>query len=81
MEEITQVLTLNDLCDYCGNSAYVRVITNSGLPLDFCGHDFQKYEAILIKYAYTIIDERGRLLDRSSSLDVWAQGVKERTKK
>lgn len=62
-------LTHADRCDACGitSRAYVAVMFPHGaeglLPLYFCAHHFQRWEATLRDRAALIVDERFQLHD------------------
>lgn len=60
------VLKIADRCDRCRAQAFVRVVMSSGLPLDFCGNHFRRYELALLAQAADIIDERWRINDKPS---------------
>lgn len=67
-------LTGLDRCDACGAQAYVHTIGVSG-DLFFCGHHYEKaigtpsgYDNMM-KFAYSIIDERDRLIQNKSQGD------------
>lgn len=56
-------LTAVDRCDRCGAQAYVRTkhptTTGKVLPLDWCGHHFNRYAAAL--EGLVVIDQRARI--------------------
>ena len=73
-DTIEYKLTANDRCDSCGAQAYVQVTGMSG-DLLFCGHH---YNAIMdnavgydkmMKFAYSILDERDRLQENRAKGD------------
>ena len=55
-----------DRCDRCGAQAYVSA-TVEGVPLLFCGHHYRRHEDALRAVATEIVDERERLLLRSTN--------------
>jgi hypothetical protein len=74
VEEKQWVLTANDRCDSCGAQAYVQVTGVSG-DLLFCAHH---YNAIMdnavgydkmMKFAYSFVDERERLVESRTKGD------------
>jgi NADH dehydrogenase FAD-containing subunit len=54
-EEIT--LTAKDRCDSCGAQAFVYAKGLSG-DLYFCGHHYNKNKNQIMKWAFTIVDDR-----------------------
>jgi hypothetical protein len=52
-----RTMNLNDRCDRCQHSAYVKA-TVHGVDLLFCGHHFSKHELELSVAADDIVDER-----------------------
>ncbi len=66
-KEQVWVLDATDRCDRCAAQAYVKVIGHQGLSLLFCSHHYNKimdnavgYDKMM-KFMYSIIDERERL--------------------
>jgi hypothetical protein len=59
------LLDSSDRCDSCGAQAYVMVqLRESGLPLAFCGHHWNRHSGQLAPLIEDMIDETDRLLSR-----------------
>ena len=58
--KLSDTLTANDRCDYCGSQAYFWVNGING-DLLFCRHDFLKWEDKLRAYSFEILDESHKL--------------------
>lgn len=65
-EEKEIELTLQDRCDACQAQAFVYVKGLSG-ELYFCGHHFAKNEKEITSWAFTIVDQRDRINQKSES--------------
>jgi hypothetical protein len=49
-------LTIKDECDAdCTSQALVRVVMPSGLPLDFCRHDYRTHELALMSQGARVV--------------------------
>jgi hypothetical protein len=62
-EEIKHQLTALDRCDRCSAQAYVKAAGVNG-ELYFCGHHFAGMEESISKWAFEIIDERDKLVQK-----------------
>ncbi len=63
-EEIN--LTQQDRCDSCGAQAFVYAKGLAG-ELYFCGHHYNKNEEQIKRWAFTIVDQRDRINQKSES--------------
>jgi hypothetical protein len=61
-EEVKYELTAFDRCDRCGSQAWVKVGGVNG-ELLFCSHHYNKVEKDIKEWAFSIIDERERLVE------------------
>lgn len=59
------LLDSSDRCDSCGAQAYVLVeLRESGLPLTFCAHHWNRHSVELAPLIDDLIDETDRLFAR-----------------
>jgi len=65
-EEVKYELTAFDRCDRCGSQAWVKVGGVNG-ELLFCSHHYNKVENNIKEWAFSVIDERERLVENRST--------------